>query len=443
MKKHRFPLLLVILLFAIAPIKAQFTLSGELREKAMLMDGYKALRDSTKVPYGLVIQRSRLNLDYKKDDLTFTFSIQDVRAWGQNTPSDYNNNIGIFEAWAKYNFTTNCSVKFGRQQIKYDDERLITASNWTDWGVTHDLALLQFDNKINNIRVDLGFAINNANTTALYLDYYNLKAYKYLSYLWLNKKFMGNKLDISLMSLLDVNQKLNQLNNFKNRYTIGPNINFKTDKFKAGAIFYYQTGALSDGRDVNAMFYSVNLSYRFDKRHELIIGYDHYSGTDFSDTTAVKTKSTTFDKLYGSNHHFLGYMDHFLGTNSDITNGAGINDIYARLNITPKENHNLELTLHSFSIDKEYIPKQAVLPVSPLTPIVNKCYKFDKMLAYEFDIVYTYTASKEMNLSLGYCFMRQYNTLEYLNKISQGSSKFPQFAYFMITFKPTFLNTKF
>ena len=438
MKKYfLFPLIAMLFLTS-APLKAQFTLSGEIREKAQLMDGYKLLRDSTKVPFGLVVQRSRINLDYQKDKLTFALSVQDVRAWGQNSTSDYNNNVGIFEAWAKYNFTDNCSVKFGRQQIKYDDERLICASNWTDWGVTHDLALLQYDNKTTATKVDIGLAMNNDSYSIYYLDLYNVKSYKYMSYLWLNRKFVNNKLDVSLMSLMDVNQRTAQLNHFENRYTIGPNINYKTDKFKVGGTFYYQTGALADGRDVKAMFYSANAAYRFCKHLELMVAYDHYSGTDFSDTTAVKTKSTSFDKLYGSNHTFLGYMDHFLGTNSDITNGAGINDIYARLNITPKVNHNFEITVHSLSLDKEYLPTKLALPVSPLTPIVNKCYQLDKQLAYEFDFVYTYSPSKEINLSLGYCFMRRYNTLEYLNKISQSNSKFPQYAYLMVTFKPIF-----
>ena len=441
MKKYITLLLLAILFITSLKSNAQFTMSGEIREKAQIMDGYKQLRDSTKAPYGLIVQRSRLYLDYKNDKLTFAFSIQDVRAWGQNTPADYNNNIGIFEAWAKYNFTPECAIKFGRQQIKYDDERLINASSWTDWGVTHDLMLLQYDNKKNATRVDAGFAMNNASTTANYLDYYNLKAYKYLSYLWINKKVMDNKLEFSLMSVMDVNQRTSQINNFLNRYTLGPNINYKSDNLRAAATLYYQTGKLADSRKVNALFYAANVAYKIDKRHEIQIGYDHYSGTDFSDTVAAKTTSTTFDKLYGSTHHFLGYMDHFNGTNSDITSGAGINDIYLRLNITPKENHKIELIAHHFSLDKEYIQVSNSITASPLTPIVNKCYKMDKQLAYEFDFLYTYTASKELNLSLGYSFMRQYNTLEYLNKISQGNSKFPQYAYFMIAIKPVFFTT--
>jgi len=438
MKKYLLISLIAIFISALAPVKAQFTISGEIREKALYMDGYKLLRDSSKVPFGLVIQRSRLNLDYKKDKLSFYFSVQDVRSWGQTSPTDYNNNVGLFEAWAKYDITEQLSVKFGRQQIKYDDERLLCSSLWPDAGSAHDLALFQYNDKASSTRVDYGIAMNNDSSSINYLDSYNVKAYKYLSFLWLNRKFIDNTLDISFMSILDVNQRTKQINNFENRYTLGPNVNYKIDKFRAGGTFYYQTGSIASGQEVRAMFYSANVAYRFCKKAELMIAYDHYSGTDFSDTTSAKTKSTSFDKLYGSTHRVLGYMDYFLGTNSDITNGAGINDLYARLNIDPNELNNLEITVHSFRLDKAYLPVSLALPVPSTTTIVNKCYQLDKNLGTEFDFVYTYKPSNVINLSLGYCFMLKTNTLEYISKIAQNKSKFPQFAYLMFSFTPTF-----
>ena len=171
--------------------------------------------------------------------------------WGQDLTSANNSNVGIFEAWAKYNFNEKLAIKFGRQQIKYDDERLFSVSNWSDQGIVHDLAIFQYDNKAKSVKADLGIAMNNNNfsTFTNYLTDYTVKSYKYLSYLWLNKLFMDNKLDVSLMSIIDVNQKPADPNILNSRFTLGPNINFKTEKFKIGGIFYYQGGKLADGKN--------------------------------------------------------------------------------------------------------------------------------------------------------------------------------------------------
>ena len=421
-------LIFCFIVFSFEMASAQFAINGELRTKTMFLDGYKQLFNGSQNPYGLIVQRSRLLLDYKKDQISFGFSVQDVRNWGQDLTSANNSNVGIFEAWAKYNFNEKLAIKFGRQQIKYDDERLFSVSNWSDQGIVHDLAIFQYDNKAKSVKADLGIAMNNNNfsTFTNYLTDYTVKSYKYLSYLWLNKLFMDNKLDVSLMSIIDVNQKPADPNILNSRFTLGPNINFKTEKFKIGGIFYYQGGKLADGKTVKSNFYSAKLSYNITKNLELAVAYDHYSGTNFKDTVLAKTESTTFDKLYGTGHTFLGYMDYFTGNSSDITKGAGINDFYIRANFNFKEKHNLEATYHLYNLDKAYV----------LGSLINK------NLGSEIDLVYTYKYNKIINLSLGYCTMLPNESMEYLSKIKIGESKFAQFAYLMVAFKPNFFTSK-
>ncbi|NVN93852.1 MAG: alginate export family protein [Bacteroidetes bacterium] len=420
-----------ILVFSFQITSAQFAINGELRTKTMLLDGYKQLLSGSQNPYGLIVQRSRLLFDYKKDNMTFGFSVQDIRNWGQDATSTSNNNIGVFEAWAKYNFNENFAIKFGRQQIKYDDERLLSISNWSDQGIVHDLAVFQYDNKAKTLKADLGLAMNNNAGSALFLSDYTVKNYKYLSYLWLNKPFVNNKLDVSLVSILDVNQKPTDANTLNSRFTIGPNINYNIGKLKIGGVFYYQGGKLADGKTVKANFYSAKLNYKITKGIELAVAYDHYSGTDFKDTTIAKTESTTFDKLYGTGHTFLGYMDYFTGNSSDITKGAGVNDLYIRAIFDFKEKHNIEATYHLYNLDKAYVLVSS-----------KASYLIDKNLGSEIDFIYTYKYNKVMNLSLGYCTMLPNESMEYLSKINKGESKFAQFAYLMITLKPNFFTSK-
>jgi hypothetical protein len=427
-------LFLILLLSSVFSATAQFTVNGEFRTKTMFSEGYKQLLNKSQYPYGIVIQRSRLLFDYKKDNMSFGFSVQDVRNWGQDAYSANNNNLGIFEAWAKYNFTDKISIKIGRQQIKYDDERLFTVSNWTEHGVVHDIAVFQYDNKAKRQKADLGLAMNNNAGFTNYLTDYTVKNYKYLAYLWLNKTFVNDKLDVSLMSVMDVNQKPLNLNKLYSRFTIGPNINFKSGKFKAGGVFYYQGGKLADGRTVKANFYSAKLSYRILKNLELTAAYDHYSGTDYKDTVKTKTNSSTFDRLYGSGHAFLGYMDYFSGNAADFTKGAGVNDIYFRANFDFNEKHSIEATYHLFNLDKSSVQD----PMKTNISIIS----VDKYLGSEIDLIYTYKVNKIVNLSVGYCTMLPGETMEYLHKINKRESKFAQFAYLMLSFKPNFFTSK-
>jgi len=410
---------------------AQFTLSGEMRSKAMFLDGYKELLNDNKYPYALVIQRSRLNFDYIKENLTVGLSIQDVRAWGQDAYTSTNNNIGVFEAYVKYAFCKNMAVKFGRQSLKYDDERIIGAVNWRDQGATHDIAVLQFSNDEKAVKADIGLAVNNPANYQNYLSEYTNKNYKYLSYLWVNKKFMNKKLDISVLSIADVNQKPLTVYNYNTRYSNGTYINYKNDKINMAASFYYQGGKLADGKTVNANFYSLKAGYKFHKMIEMTLGYDHYSGTDFSDTSNVKKESTTFDKLYGTGHGYLGYMDFFNGNSSDITKGAGINDLFVKANFILNEKHNVEATYHLFNLDKAYFlqPKQA-------------SKKYDKALGSEIDLMYTYKQSKTINMSLGYSVYLPSETMENLHNFKKGESNFAQFAYLLLTIKPVFFMSK-
>jgi hypothetical protein len=420
-----------ILFLSVQPGFAQLSINGEIRTKTMLIDGYRQLLNQNQHAYGVTVQRSRLSFDYMKDNMSFGFSLQDIRNWGQDAVSANNTNIGIFEAWAKYNLTKQFAVKIGRQQLKYDDERLINASNWTDQGVAHDILVLQYDNKDIATRTDVGLAMNNNSGFPNYLSDYTVKNYKYLGYVWINKLLLDKKLGLSLMSIMDVNQSAGNPNHLESRYTMGPNVNYTDDRIKFNAAFYYQAGKTIDGKSIYAYFYSAKLGYKFIKALELTAGFDHYSGTDYKDTTLAKTKTTTFDKISGSTHTFLGYMDYFTGNGSDITKGAGINDLFLRGSYDFKEKHNVELTYHWFYLDKEYIP------------VTHKAsYSIHKFLGSELDFIYTFKHSKTASLSLGYNVMFQGASLEYLHGIATGDSRFAQFAYIMLTFKPNFFTSK-
>ena len=68
-------------------LKAQFTISGEFRPRLEYRDGYSKLRDSSQTGYPTILGRNRLNFDYRNDQFTAKFSLQQAYVFGENNYS--------------------------------------------------------------------------------------------------------------------------------------------------------------------------------------------------------------------------------------------------------------------------------------------------------------------------------------------------------------------
>src|SRR5687767_7481324 len=157
---------------------AQFTLVGQLRPRTEVRNGYGNLVLKGSKSAVFTSQRTRLTFGYKWDRLTFGVSIQDVRVWGQDASSISNadgNKLMLHEGWAdltlanrtdttiKFKLLDLMSIKIGRQELLYDDVRLLGNLDWLQQGRRHDMALLKTIHK--GFQVDIGFAYNQ-NTDA-------------------------------------------------------------------------------------------------------------------------------------------------------------------------------------------------------------------------------------------------------------------------------------
>ena len=186
----------IMVMFTVS-VHAQFTISGEFRMRGEYRDGYLSLRDSSKTPYADILGRARLLFDYKNEKITTRFSLYDAIVFGQNNYSSdtiSKNTVNIYEAFFKYNFSKSFAVKIGRTELAYDDERFLGASNWSMWGATHDILLVQWETPGISYKGDFGFAVNNVAPATPYLSSYLLKNYKYMGFIWEQKKFLDDKL---------------------------------------------------------------------------------------------------------------------------------------------------------------------------------------------------------------------------------------------------------
>lgn len=156
--------------------KAQLTLVGQIRTRTEVRNGYGNLTLKGSSAAAFTSQRTRLGFGYKWDRLTVGVALQDVRVWGQDASSITNNDgakLMLHEAWAdlvlankadttiKFKLLDFLSIKIGRQELIYDDSRLIGNLDWLQQARHHDMALLKTMH--HGWQVDLGYAFNQNN----------------------------------------------------------------------------------------------------------------------------------------------------------------------------------------------------------------------------------------------------------------------------------------
>lgn len=410
--------LFFIFLFLTFKTFAQFTISGEFRPRLEARNGYKLLSDSSKNAAFFVSQRTRLNLSYQKEKLKTYLSFHDVHVWGDELPKASNAGVGLFQAWVEYSFTDKVALKIGRQELKYDNQRLLSAPNWGQAGMKHDALVLKYNNKFT---LDFVSAFNQ-NSENLFGTDYSLMAsqnYKTLNVLWLSKKL--NKFKISSLNIADGYQKVDNPNVLYVRFTTGGIVEFETEKMLIALRAYKQIGHNKNGDIVRAFDLNPNFTLKMSEKFKMNLGGEMMSGVDALDST--NTNYTAFDMLYGSNHSFNGFMDYF--NKPSTTKNAGLIDTYFKSSFEIKDKLTLKLDYHYFALQNNYISNNETI---------------DKYLGSEFDITAKYSISKEMTLDFGYSIMLATESMEV---IKGGDSSIPgHFAFIMLTVKPEFFTTK-
>ncbi len=170
----------IIFIIAICGLQAkgQLTVTGQLRTRTEIRDGLGTLILKTNSPSFFTSQRSRLTFNYKTSRVIFQTSLQDIRVWGQDASTISNadgSKLGMHEAWAeialanktdtsfKHSSIDYFAVKIGRQELLYDDSRLLGNLDWLQQARRHDAIVFKLLNK--GWQFNLGVAFNQ-NTDA-------------------------------------------------------------------------------------------------------------------------------------------------------------------------------------------------------------------------------------------------------------------------------------
>jgi len=398
-------------------LQAQVTLGAEFRPRTEFQHGFNSPR-TTNQEYALfTTQRTRLNLDVKKDRYSFKMVLQDVRTWGSQSQMVTNDGAltTIHESFGVVQLNKSFAVKLGRQEIIYDDHRIFGSVGWAQQARSHDALLVQFKN--DKTKADLGFAYNQDRALKKNNFYPVPRSYKTFQNLWINHTFNEN-LNLSILALNLGQQAGIQDSNASVTYTqtVGGRLGYKNDKFKAFLATYVQTGENTGMTTVNAINYRADLIYKVHAKHAVALAYEVLSGNDFFDGS---NEQNAFNPYFGTNHKFNGFMDYFYVGN--YNGSAGLSDLVVQYNFTPSDAWNTALYIHQFAADGE-VKKDA------------NSAAMDKNLGTEVDFVVNWIGAKDMKVQLGYCQLFGTETLEFLK--GGDTSLTNHFLWVMLTLKP-------
>jgi hypothetical protein len=434
-------------------VKAQLTFSGQIRTRTEYRNG-QGLPTTDTIPAVFTSQRTRLNVAYSGYRFKVYTALQDVRVWGQDgsminrNTLDANDGFMVHEAWAEISLVDtgkvvkNFTVKIGRQELVYDDVRLLGNLDWLQQARRHDAVVFKFEHK--GYTAHLGGAFNqNAERKANHI--YNgvptgypastngmSSLYKSMQFLYLAKKVhFGN---VSLLAFKDDFSKFTfaaadvekktpiYQKGVWSRYTVGGNL-FGTAarKINFALSAFYQGGKYREGTELDEYLISASALYSLGRKWSAGPGVDLTSGNDGSDPSK---KFQRFDPLYGTPHKFWGFMDYFY-----VADGFGANglvDYYLKARYKAKDNLVLMADVHQF--------------VLPNAVAAADGKKMDKSLGTEIDLVMNYSMTKVVNIELGYSKMFTTDTMTSPKvKPVKNPEDTNTWAYLMISIKPEFL----
>ncbi|MEO6904340.1 MAG: alginate export family protein [Bacteroidia bacterium] len=439
--KKIFKITRVLALTAVASTSgfAQMTLTGEIRPRFEYRHGYSAPADTLQKSAQFIQQRTRLNFGYAAEKFKVGITLQDVRVWGnQSQMNTYDvNTFGLHEGWAEYSFNKKISMKLGRQEISYDDQRIMGAVDWKQEGRTHDAFLLKYVDS--TFSVHMGIALNQNDVSLAATNYSIAKSYKQMQYVWLNKQI--NTFNISLLALNVGQQSPTTTNSTRYITTVGTRIEYKKNPFFAGANFYYQAGddvtlnSKKHPKKVGALLGGIDIDYTLKEKFTIGLGYEYISGQSQTDTTsAYKNINHSFNPVFGTNHKFNGYMDYYYSGNH--INNVGLQDLIFRLKYKV-EKWNCALDVHQFLTAANVLDTKKLVKTGKYAAMTSN-------LGTELDLTFKYMLTAVVVITAGYSHYIASETLGIVKNVRdwKGDGRTHQtnnWFYVMISFKPNFM----
>jgi len=407
-------------------LHAEFEISTEIRPRFEYRQGYGILLPHRATPAIIMSQRSRVSFTYFSPHVKYNVTIQDIRIWGDETLYSAtgifgdNASLDLKEAWIQLLFNKYSTIKIGRQIFKYDDERLLSARDWNQNGISYDAILYQY--QYHKWRIDCGFSLNNEKDNQ-FGNLYPTGKLKTLNFIYIKNQFSPN----FYLSLLSIGSGFTANDTSEVIYmrgTYGIYTTYRYNKYNFAYSVFYQNGKNRMGKNVSAYLFSIDGGVSFPKFTPA--GGIHYlSGHDgIKNNPNYQATDHLFDVLYGVRHRYFGLMDNFNNIPKSTNNG-GLVDYFCRFDFEYFRDNFLRIDYHWFYLQKKVIDPRY---------LEEKTIHLPKRLGNELDFVVDQRLYSGVNLKFGYSIMLPTSTREILSGIEPGKSEFSQWAWIMLTF---------
>ncbi len=239
---------------------------------------------------------------------------------------------------------SSLSMKIGRQEMNYGDQRLIGGVGWSNIGRTFDGVVFTFETDA--IALD-AFMTKQVERYPNNTDNPGAAPDDHFSGLWVVYK----PLKLNVFALFNAEADMNMYNNFETGYTLNTfGLHYKNHYDSGlGVLLDYamQMGAMGDDVDLSGMLIVAALSYTIDNpmKPKIAAGIDMASGDDPETDKEIER----FNDLYYTGHKWRGHMDFFVDGMDE-----GITDIFFKLSAMPMPGTYLALTFHNFATGQDY-----------------------------------------------------------------------------------------
>lgn len=451
--KKLFPGGIMLLLFCGAlsfPSYGQFSLNAQLRTRTEYRDGQGAPLAREASPAVFTSQRTRLSAGFTAYRIQLGVTVQDVRVWGQDgstinrTTTANNNGLMLHEAWAEILLTDTAvrnqslKLKIGRQELLYDDSRLLGNLDWLQQARRHDAVLLKYERSDWMLHAGGAFNQNKENATNTIYDATppgnytgNTNGgnnYKSLEFVYAGRKLA--KGNVSFLFLADQFSRyhIDSVNNAPVKTWEGPTYNRMTTGIYFSNTFqrltltgsaYYQFGKNADGVKLSGELLSAAFQYALTPAFSAGAGIDYTSGGVTNGT------SHAFDPLYGTPHKFWGFMDYFYAASG--FGNRGLQDYYIKTKIKAGKKWIITADAHEFYSASD-------IPVAADKPAMTRRF------GTEADLTAIFTLTPMIAFEGGYSHFWNTNSLTAagVKNVANASSN-SNWAYLMVSIRPSFL----
>lgn len=428
-------------LFLIMQASAEMTTSwsGEYRLRPEFRDNADFDDDTgdTQSFYG---QRARLGVNAKiTPDLSGFVQFQDTRNWGDDalltdtTPTtdaatqNPNQGVDIHQAFVTLSNIKGLplSLKVGRQELNYGDQRLIGGFGWSNNGRAFDAIKLMYSHDVADIdfwtaKVDENNSGGGAPDDDT--DFYGLYA------TFKKNPIPDSNLQAYLLYKRDGAEGVSGDSKLS-EYTLGARLAGKVSGVGIDYIgeFAYQFGdngtVGTDSVDISAYALAVEAGYAIPNMTwspRVALEYDYATGSD--DAT---DEDNTFNNLYPTNHLHYGYMDY--------QGWANMSAIALKASAKPTDKSYLYLAYWIFSLAEEEDGWYNAGGAASGTLRAASSTNTEDSVGSELDLVAIHTFSPNLKAEAG---VSQFFTDDFIDdkvKAAGGTSEDSTWAYLMGT----------